>query len=335
MRRFTFLLFLAFYSFILLPEKEIHKIQLSGYAQGTTYHITYYSSDSSVLKKDIDSVLNSIDSSLSIYKPYSLITAFNQSDTGCVINQHFINVVQKSLEVYQATNGISDITVAPLVEAWGFGIHKHDSLPDSSFIKGIKKCIGSNLLHLKGSILYKEKPCVHIDVNGIAQGYSVDVLANYLEQYGIKNYMVELGGEIRVKGRKPDGTKMRIGIESPNNDEIETDMMQRVVEIDSGGITTSGSYRKYYESNGKRITHIVDPRTGYTIQNEMISVTVYAKDAITADAFDNALMVMGVDSALQFVEKRKDMEAYIIYKNKSGNIVDTASKGFYKLFITK
>jgi thiamine biosynthesis lipoprotein len=143
---------------------------------------------------------------------------------------------------------------------------------------------------------------------------------------------VELGGEIRIKGRKQPGhEKMKIGIEAPGEDDFNMSMMQKIVALDHGAITTSGSYRKYYESEGKKISHIIDPRTGYPAQNELISVTVYASNAITADAFDNALMVMGLQKALQWVEKRKDLAAHFIYRTPSGAVADTASSRFYKL----
>jgi thiamine biosynthesis lipoprotein len=316
-------------SFYQLPP--LQKIQLTGFAQGTTYQITYFASDSIVTKSQIDSILNKIDSSLSLYKPYSLINQFNTSETGITIDDHFIAVVKKSLYTYQQTKGLFDITIQPLVQAWGFGVKKSDSLPTPSMVNDLKKCVSSGLLKLEGNRLIKLKPCVTIDANGIAQGYSVDVLAGFLEAHGIKNYLAELGGEIRVKGRKPGNEKMKIGIESPGDDEFTTTLIQQIVETDSGAITTSGSYRKFYESKGKKITHIIDPHSGYPVQNELISVTVYARNAITADAFDNALMLMGLKKALQFVESRKDMSAYFIYHKKNGVIADTASRQFYKL----
>lgn len=311
----------------------IQKTEIDGYAQGTTYHITYYAVDSPVNKTQVDSILNKIDSSLSLYKPYSIINQFNNSDSGTLVDDHLMNVLSASFATYQATHGLFDITVEPLVQAWGFGAKKNSVLPDSNTIQQILTCVGSNKLALNNTFLHKQKSCVKIDMNGIAQGYSVDVLAGFLEHYSIKNYIVEVGGELRVKGRKPNNEKMKIGIESPPDDEVEADIFEQVIELDSGAITTSGNYRKYYESGGKKISHLIDPRTGYSIQNEMISVTVYAKDAITADAFDNALMVMGRDSALHFIEQQKDMASYIIYRKPNGSVADTASTRFYKLMM--
>lgn len=312
-------------------KADIRKTEIDGYAQGTTYHITYYANDSIVTKFQIDSILKKIDSSLSLYKPYSLINQFNNSDSGISIDSHLMNVLVASFATYNATHGLFDITVEPLVQAWGFGAIKNTEMPDSIAIQQILTCVGTNKLLLNKTFLSKQKPCVKIDMNGIAQGYSVDVLAGFLEQYGIENYVVELGGELRIKGRKPNNEKMKIGIESPGDDEMDAELMQQVIELDSGAITTSGNYRKYYESGGKKISHLIDPRTGYSIQNEMISVSVYAQDAITADAFDNALMVMGCDSALHFVEQRKNIAAYMIYRKPDGTVADTASSAFYSL----
>ena len=308
------------------------KIQINGKAQGTTYHITWYAQDSTIGQPQIDSILARIDTSLSIYNPFSLISRFNESASSVGMDAHMLKVITKSIDTYRQTGGIFDITVLPLVQAWGFGPKKMSGLPDSATIKGLKKCVGSTNLLLKGTILHKSKPCVKIDVNGIAQGYSVDVVANYLEAQGIRNYLVEIGGEIRVKGHKqPGGEKMKIGIEAPGENDFELSMISKIVAVDSGAITTSGSYRKFYESEGKKISHLIDPRTGYPAQNELISVTVYARDAITADAYDNALMVMGLKKALQFVEKRKDMAAHFIYRTSKGAVADTASSRFYKL----
>lgn len=308
------------------------KIQISGKAQGTTYHITWYAQDSTIGQPQIDSILASIDTSMSVYNPFSLISRFNDSASTIIMDPHLRKVVKKSLDTYRQTGGIFDITVAPLVQAWGFGPKKMTALPDSATIRKLKTCVGSNYLALNGAKLHKLKPCIKLDVNGIAQGYSVDVVASYLEAHGIRNYLVEIGGEIMVKGRKqPGGDKMKIGIEAPGDNDFELTMISRIVAVDSGAITTSGSYRKFYESEGKKISHLIDPRTGYPSQNELISVTVFARDAITADAYDNALMVMGLKKAMQFVEKRKDLAAHFIYRTSTGAVADTASSRFYKL----
>jgi FAD:protein FMN transferase len=311
---------------------EWKRFAIAGTAQGTTYSIIYYADDSAVTKSLIDSVLMSLDSSLSLYQPYSRINQFNNSAKGIILDHHLVQVVKKSIATYKETAGLFDITVQPLVHAWGFGVVKTNTVPDAAIIKNILPCVNTKLLQLNGNSLMKKKPCVKIDLNGIAQGYSVDVLASFLEKNGVKNYIVELGGEIRVKGRKqPSGEKMKIGIESPNEDAFENHPVQKIIALDKGAITTSGSYRKFYESNGQKITHLINPKTGYPHKNELISVTVYARDAMTADAYDNALMLMGLKQALAFVERRKDLAAYFVYKNANGSIADTASSAFLKL----
>lgn len=323
----------VFLVFFFHPSEEGTKtIHLSGQAQGTTWSLTYFHDDTLVSLQQIDSIFSSIDSSLSIYKPYSLITKFNNSRRGVAVDIHLRNVVSSSLEISRETYGLSDITVAPLVEAWGFGVKESLSMPDKQHIKKILPCVGYHKIILTGDSLIKLKPCVKIDVNGIAQGYTVDVIADYLDHHGLHNFIVEVGGELRVKGKKlPGNNPFKIGIESPSGDDFSAPPMQKIVVIDSGAITTSGNYRKYHESRGKRYSHIIDPRTGRSVDNEMISVTVFANNATIADAYDNALMLMGVKNALRYIESKPDMAAFLIYKNKDGTIADTASSRFRHL----
>ena len=309
---------------------------LNGVAQGTTYHITYFCTDSIIKKTSVDSLLNNIDSSLSLYKPYSLINQFNASARGVAADKNMREVIKKSKEVFNNTSGIFDITIGPLVSAWGFGVAPVHSFPDANKIDALMKCVGAKNIYLKRDSLIKNKPCINIDVNGIAQGYSVDLLARQLEKYGIRNYLVELGGELRVKGRKqPGGGHFRIGIESPAKNSFDEPLIQSIISLQDGAITTSGNYRKYKENGAKKISHLIDARTGYPVDNELISVTVWSPEAITADGYDNALMAMGLVKAKQFVEKRKDMEAYFIYKKKDGSVKDTATRGFYKFIINQ
>lgn len=334
MRSVTILLVIAliFLSATKLTEKQTWKLQ--GFAQGTSWHITYYATDSIIALSNIDSILTKLDSSLSIYKPYSLISRFNQSKDSLAIDDHLSNLIKASIQTYVNTNGIFDITIQPVIQAWGFGPIKVSNMPDSLTISNLMLCVDSRNLSLQGSTLIKRKPCVSIDVNGIAQGYSVDVLANYLEAKGIPDFMIELGGEIRLKGLKYPGAKpIRIGIEAPAENEFEQALMQKVISPGNGAITTSGSYRKFHQSNGQKISHIIDARTGYPARNELISVTVFAKDAITADAYDNALMAMGLDKALQFLQQHPELAAYFIYRKKEGAIADTASLNFDKFIV--
>jgi len=310
---------------------ELRRVYISGRAQGTTYHITYYAADSLLTRSMIDSIFDQVDSSLSLYKSYSLVNKFNASAEGVAMDQHMQKVVKAALKTSQETKGIFDITVFPLTNAWGFGPAGQQPLPDSATIRSLRACVGSNMLHIKGNQLYKTNPCVQLDPNGIAQGYAVDLVAAKLDALGIRHYLVELGGELRIKGRKqPSGQKMSIGIEAPGENDFEP-VMEQVIYLDKGAVTTSGNYRRYHETNGQRRSHLLDPRSGYPLSNELISVTVVAPDAMTADALDNALMGMGLQQALLFIEKRPRLAAHFIYHRADGSVADTMSNRFKRL----
>jgi len=324
------ILFITLLGFRPVAQPTLRTFHIEGFAQGTTYHIVYFAKDSTVGKEIIDRALEKIDSELSIYKPYSLISQFNNSTTGIRLDSNFRIVVKKSLEVYRESKGIFDITVQPLVEAWGFSAKKPGSLPDSAAIRALLPLIGSDKIHLHGDSLIKDLPNIRIDVNGIAQGYSVDILANLLEQNGITRYLVELGGEIRLKGPRPDGQPLTVGIEAPPANAFDAGSMQRIIKLDSGALTTSGNYRKFYLNGSHKISHLIDPKTGFPFDNELISVTVWAPDAITADGYDNVLMGLGLKRSFAFLEKHPEMQAFFIFTTPDGAVRDTATAGFYK-----
>ncbi|CAG5018625.1 FAD:protein FMN transferase [Dyadobacter sp. CECT 9275] len=306
---------------------------ITGTAQGTTYSVTFFCEREKIKKPQLDSIFRALDQSLSTYKPSSLISRFNNADTTLVTDEHLFRVVRKSLEIYRDTDGAFDITVLPLMYAWGFGTRKPATFPDSAEISSLLDCVGSDKIRLNGRLLSKTIPCLQMDVNGIAQGYSVDVIAAFLETQGIANYLVEVGGEIRVKGRKyPEDKLMSVGIERPSKKSFENTDIGKIVQMKQGAITTSGNYRQYQVMGSKRISHIVNPKTGYTSQSDIISVTVIAEDAITADGYDNALVVMGLTKSLDFLNKHKNLDAYFIYQKPDGTVSDTASAGFYKYF---
>lgn len=326
---FLFIVLLGLFAPDLPP---LRPYRLEGYAQGTTYSVTYYATDSLFTTNDIAQPLAEIDASLSLYQPRSLINQFNQSTKGVVADRHLRLVVSKALEVYRQTDGLFDATVEPLVQAWGFGTKPTEIAPSPAAIQAILPHVGSNKLHVRGDSLVKDHPAVHLDLNGIAQGYTVDVLAASLERKGIRNYLVEVGGEIRVRGRKwPSGELMRIGIERPDTNAFSSPMMQQVIRLEAGGVTTSGNYRKFRQWGPLKSAHLINPKTGYAFQNEMISVTVLAKDALTADAYDNALMGMGLAKALAFLKHNTALQAYMIYQRPDGTPADTATLGFQRL----
>ncbi len=310
------------------PERRV----IDGRAQGTTYHIVYYS-DKQMEKSAIDSILNDIDLSMSIYNNQSLISRFNQSDVQEVdMDVHMKNVIAASFKYHKLSKGQFDITVAPLVQLWGFGPKRISSLPDSMQIQNALKDVGMHQLKVKGRRLIKTNPRVTIDLNGIAQGYSVDVLAAYLMDRGIKSFVVELGGELRIQGVKPDGDSMKVGIERPVMNDGKMSLKQDVVALSSGAITTAGNFEKFLMDKGRKITHHIDPRTGYSYLSNMVSVTVYAPSAMEGDALDNIFMAMSPKEALAFADKRKNVDIYVIYNNQNGEIEEAHTKGFDKLF---
>ncbi len=330
---FKLLLSLLFLSVTWLPSigEKTKYFKLVGHTQGTTYSITYYASDSLIHIKELEKLFSEIDYSLSVYQPTSLISQFNNSKRGVIMNHHLKKVVKYSLKVSKITNGDFDITVYPLVEAWGFLQKKRATLPDSLEINMLLNQVGYNKLSIKGDSLIKLNPDTKIDVNGIAQGYTVDVVSDFLEKKGCKNYLVEIGGELRAKGRKPDHSTFKIGVESPAKNRFQDIELKRIITFKKGAITTSGNYRKYVESDGLKRSHLIDTKTGYSITSKNISVTVFSKNAMMADAYDNVLMGMNIDDAFHFL-KNKKLDAYFIYENE-GVVSDTATVGFKKLFI--
>ena len=311
---------------------DVKRYQLTGYAQGTTYAVTYYADDHVVSKAAIDSVLAVIDSSMSLYKPHSLINRINDAEGAMrVTDEHFRRVLQCSFEIYRRSGGLFDITVAPLVQLWGFGVEAQNGLPDSAAVDQALQCVGMDKIRVRGKRVIKRYPCVQLDMNGIAQGYSVDVLATHLESHGVTAYLVELGGELRIKGPKPDGTPFRVGIERPTTVETEDVVVDDVVEITEGAITTAGSYRKFLQDENRRISHHINPKTGYPLATGIISATVYSRDAMTADGYDNVIMAMPMADAISFVDRFKEMEAFIVYRDEQGVVKDTMTVGFKQL----
>lgn len=331
--KFIAVFFLAKFSDTSVNRTSKERFDLTGYAQGTTYNITYYAADSLLTRRQADSLFWVIDQSMSLYKSHSLINIFNASKRGIEVDSHLEKVFQQSVTIWKESDGLFDITVQPLVKAWGFGTKEVTPYPKRKKVRSLLKCVGMDNISLKGNTLSKTKPCLTIDVNGIAQGYTVDVIADFLEAAGGTDFIVEVGGELKVKGRKPDGSLMKIGIEAPGDYDEDIYDLQKIIQVEDCAITTSGNYRKYRENNGKRFSHTINPKTGYPIDNELISVTVIAPTAMEADGYDNVLMAMGLQQALQFVEKKKDLAAYFIYKKPDGSIGDIASTAFQKYLL--
>jgi thiamine biosynthesis lipoprotein len=315
---------IIFLLLITLNLSAQHLMVFEGKAQGTYYIIKYLSTDTGSLQHPIDSIFAGIDHSLSLYQPGSLINQFNEG-TKVRMDEHMRAVVEKSLWISKVTGGAFDITVKPLVDVWGFGVHRpvKQMIPSVDTIKQILSHIGYKNLIIKNNWLIKKQPGVEIDCDGIAQGYTSDVLAHFLEQKNIQNYLVDVGGELCSKGVNQHHKIWTVGIE-------RTDDTQTIVELKDKAITTSGNYRRFFEQGGVHFAHTINPVSGEALHSNIISVTVIAENAMTADGFDNALILMGVEKALKFVEKYK-LEVYFIYKDGDGIIKEKFSPGFKKL----
>ncbi|MPM24462.1 FAD:protein FMN transferase [bioreactor metagenome] len=306
-------------------------VEYSGETQGTTFHIKWYGEKDSKIQDSIDNILKSFDLVASLYNDSSLLCRINRGENPDLDND-FIELIEKSTEISNNTQGYFDITVGPLVRAWGFGREKGAD-PDSATIDSLKKLVGFQKIHLRDNHILFDTTGILIDLNAIAQGYSVDLVCDYLESENIHDYIVEIGGEVRVSGKKDDGSSWVVGIERPAENEFADQEVFRKLAITDISIATSGSSRKFYIKNGVKYSHTIDPHTGYPVSHSLLSVTVIAKKCMDADAYATAFMVMGIDKAKVILEKHTEMEAYFIYSAPDGSLKTDSTSGFGKYFI--
>ena len=282
---------------------------------GTTYNITYQSEQN--LEQGMKAVLQEVDNALSPFNPKSVITAVNENRT-VKLNAMFTEVYRRAMEISAVTDGAFDITVAPIVNQWGFGF-KTKQFPDKQDIDSIMQFVGYEKLKLENGKIIKDDPRTMLDCSSIAKGYGCDKVAEYLRSKGVENFMVEIGGEIVVKGSNPKGKPWKIGVSKPVNDSLAVSRdMQAVINISDCAMATSGNYRNFYFKNGKKYAHTVDPKTGYPVQHNILSATVIAPDCTTADAFATAFMVMGLDKAKAVLDEHSYIMAYFICSGDNG-----------------
>ncbi len=303
---------------------------LRGEIFGTYYSITYYDIAQNNYQKEIEDLLQEFDNSLSTYNSNSVISKINQNDNYVEVDTYFLQMFDVAKEVYKNTNGAFDITVAPVVNAWGFGFKNKNSLSNTQ-LKELHQLVGFNNIKIENTQLVKSNPKIELDASAIAKGQGCDVVSSFLLSKGIENYMVEIGGEIITRGVNPKNEAWRIGIDKPYEDPANlNNEVQQIVKISNMGMATSGNYRQFYYKNGKKYSHTIDPRTGYPTTHNLLSATVIAKNCITADAYATAFMVLGTDSALTLCNQLKDIECFLIYENKNKKIETKQSKGFEK-----
>ncbi len=307
---------------------EYYSIQ--GFTQGTSYRITYQHPTEQNLKGRIDSLLSAFDRSLSTYDSTSIISAINRNQLHVKTDSFFRTVFRESGRVYQVTGGAFDITLSPIINAWGFGADEMLEV-DSALVDSLLQYVGMEKVELGADSVIKSHPSVRLNVNAIAQGYAVDVTSHYLEDLGCRNYMVEIGGEIRTLGMNPKGNFWRIGVDRPVfGNMIPGQQLQVIINMHNRSLATSGNYRKYYEKNGVRITHSIDPATGYPKESRLLSVTVLTEECITADAYATSCMVMGLEKAKSFIEGQKKTDAYFIFGNEDGTYKVWYTEGLRK-----
>lgn len=309
---------------------SIQYIHNDGKAQGTYYSATYLHPDEKDLQVNIDKLLHEFDQSLSTYNPNSIISQINRNVDSVQTDSYFETMFYAAQEISVKTNGAFDITVAPLVNAWGFGFGNKDRTekPD---IEKYRNLIGYEKIKLVKQKLIKDNPNIMVDASGLAQGMSADLIAKLFEKHGCENYMIDIGGEIVCKGKNPKGINWQIGIDKPIDDVVNTSgELQTIISVSNVGLTTSGNYRQFYYRDGEKYSHTIDPRTMKPVDHNLLSATVVAPDCITADAYATACMVLGVDSALLLCESLQDIDCYLIYSDEESKINTVNTMGFEK-----
>ena len=305
------------------PKQEFYKIV--GETQGTTYSILFEGKHDN-LKKGVDSVLHIFDMSLSNYEPASVISQVNQGNN-VEVDELFKEMFYKAKEVTERSDGAFDITIGPIINAYGFGYEEVETEIDSILIDSLLEFVGMNKVRIENNILIKDDIRIKLSGNAIAQGQAVDLVSAYLETEGIKNYMVEIGGELKVKGLKY-GLEWKIGIDKPiEGNDVAGQELQTILALTDKAMATSGNYRKYYIKDGKKYSHSINPITGYPAYQNILSATVLAGDCMSADAYATACMVSGLEKSIKIIESDPALDAYFVYSD--------AETGEMKVYYTK
>lgn len=319
------LILLAFVIFSCQKEPENTKIY--GEVFGTTYGIQYYSQRNESLKKSFDSLFHVINSSMSTYQADSDISKVNRN-AAFTVDAHFEHVFNASKEIYEATDGVFDPTIGVLVNAWDFGPEGKILALDSLKIDSLMLSVGLDKVALVNNKIIKQNPDTFIDFNAIAKGYGVDVIADFLDSQNITDYIVEIGGEIRCKGKNVDKQKpWKVGVELPHFDAEQS--ILKAVSLYDEAMATSGTYRKYRtDSLGNRYSHIIDAKTGYPSKTNLLSISVITKDCMTADAYATAFKAMGVDKVKMFLKSHPDIKVFLIFENENNELETLSLNGF-------
>lgn len=306
--------------------KQPQKMVLQGLAQGSYYAVTYFDDEGRNFQREIDSVFHAVDVSVNLWVDSSVISKVNRNEE-VMLDKIFIDNFNIAQEAAQMSDGYFDPTISPIVAAWGFNNKTGDSITPS-LIDSLKQLVDYRKVKVENGKIIKENPAMQLDFNAVAQGYTSDMIANFLESRGIKNYLVDTGGEIMAHGSKPNGQPWIVGIEKPAESWDAEQVVQARIALRDKGLVTSGSTRKYVERNGKRYSHCIDPKTGYPVEHNVLSVTVLADNSVWADALASICMVMGLEKSLPLIQSLDGVEAYYIFENDENELETFATEGF-------
>ncbi len=332
MLRVSFFIFML--SFSLISCRKTPELYVfEGDTQGTTYRILFETdTEIEIDKSEIDTLLRRFDLSLSTYIPNSLISKINNNEPYEKVDTFFNDMYLKAYEVYNASDGMFDITVKPLVNVYGFGSEAAVGHIDSLLIDSLLQFVGMENTKLVNGKIEKSRPDIKFDSNALAQGQAVDVVAKFLERKGVQNMLVEIGGEVMCKGTK-FGQPWTVGVDKPNEGSTaENRELQSIMHLSDKALATSGNYRKYVEIDGKKYHHTINPKTGYPAYHNLLSVTIIARDCMTADAYATACMASGLEQAKAMLEENSELEAYFIYTDETGAITEFFTKGMKSYF---
>ena len=317
--RLAFLLFLIIGTILIIRQQhEMPYQHNSGLVFGTVYNITYQHDRD--LQKEIEAELMKVDYSLSPFNEQSVITKVNRNEP-VELNKMFLDVFTLAEKISQETDGAFDVTVAPLVNAWGFGF-KQGISPTEQTIDSLRQVVGFQKVSLTADskIVKKQDPRIMLDCSAIAKGYGCDVVAELLKSNGIQNFMVEIGGEVVTKGVSDKRVPWRIGVTKPTDDTISVNNeLQTILNVTNKAMATSGNYRNFYYKGGKKYAHTIDPKTGYPVQHNILSATVLADNCATADAYATSFMVLGMEGTRRILDKHPELMAYLIYTDDQGD----------------
>jgi thiamine biosynthesis lipoprotein len=312
-------------------SQQPKKMVLQGLAQGSYYAITYYDEQGRNFQRDIDSIFHAVDMSVNLWVDSSVISKVNHNED-VVLDDIFIGNFNIAQEAAKLSDGYFDPTISPIVAAWGFS-YKHGDSITPQLIDSLRELVDYRKVHIEDGKVIKGNPAMTLDFNAVAQGYTSDMIAAFLDCKGIKNYLVDTGGEIMAKGGKPNGNSWIVGIEKPADNWDSEQVVQTRLALRDKGLVTSGSTRKYVERDGKRYSHCIDPHTGYPVEHQVLSVTVLAETSVWADALASICMVMGMEQSLPLIEGMDGVEAYYIFVNEQGELVTFATEGFQKIIV--